>query len=224
MIDFGSAQAIQVSKNVKIKDRPNPRQKCKKEESSFGRGWYHSKNRSRGLASSRRDDLESLGYMLIYLIKGCLPWYKPHDDDSTSASDDARDCNQIKMETSIEELTSELPNEFAKYFRDVQELEMDDFTIYFTLKNRFRQLAKRLGFVADRSAFDWNSKKSEEANPGSDIGSVYEKSHVVVVNVSTTKIIRQPAGQKEASNQNLTTEADLKPPHPQPHAQPEIIQ
>ena len=88
--------------------------------------------------SSRRDDLESLGYMLVYLIKGYLPWYKPHDSDSTSASDDTRDCNQIKLETSIEELTSGLPEEFAKYFRDVQELEMDDEPSYFTLKNRFR--------------------------------------------------------------------------------------
>ena len=177
--------------------------------------------------SSRRDDLESLGYMLVYLVKGYLPWYKPHDSDSTSASDDARDCNQIKMETSIEELTNGLPEEFAKYFRDVQELEMDDEPSYFTLKNRFRQLARRLGFAADRTAFDWNSEKSEEANPGSDGGiknneAVCEKNQVVVVNVSTTTIICPRACQNEAQIQNLATETDLKPPHPQPR--PEIVQ
>ena len=177
--------------------------------------------------SSRRDDLESLGYMLVYLIKGYLPWYKPNDSDSTSASDDTRDCNQIKLETSIEELTSGLPEEFAKYFRDVQELEIDDEPSYFTLKNRFRQLARRLGFAANKNAFDWNSEKSEEANPGSnntikDNEAVCKKSQVVVVNVSTTTIVCPPAGQNEAQIKNLPTETDLKPPHP--HLRPEKVQ
>ena len=172
------------------------------------------------MASSRRDDLESLGYMLVFLLKGYLPWYNPHHSDSTSASDEARDCTQIKMETSIDELTHGLPEEFAKYFHDIQELEIDEEPSYFTLKNRFKMLAKRLGFATDSCAFDWNADKPTEKQASNDNsvfnnGPVCEKNEVMVVSVAATTIICQLARPAHACQLKPLPVPDLKPPHRQ---------
>ena len=46
---------------------------------SFADPKFCSKNCCRNYQKSRRDDIESLGYILVYLIKGFLPWESSND-------------------------------------------------------------------------------------------------------------------------------------------------
>ena len=62
---------------------------------SFGDPKFCSKNFLRGCRKSRRDDIESLGYILVYLIKGFLPW---------ESSNDAINIRQIKLSISLNDL------------------------------------------------------------------------------------------------------------------------
>lgn len=100
---------------------------------------------------SRRDDMESLGYLLIYFIRGSLPW-QGFKAETVKAVEGF--VLQKKERTSIEELCDGLPKEFAIYFHHVRSLGFGDKPNYGylrrTLKNRFL----REGFEYDK-VFDW---------------------------------------------------------------------
>jgi len=57
---------------------------------------------------SRRDDLEALGYMLIYFLRGSLPWQNVKA--AATPMDRTRRILQCKMKTSIDQLCDGLPS------------------------------------------------------------------------------------------------------------------
>ena len=67
LIDFGLAKKYRESNNAEHYE-------IKEENKLIGTARFASINAMEGLSQSRRDDLESLGYMLIYFLKGKLPW------------------------------------------------------------------------------------------------------------------------------------------------------
>ena len=72
---------------------------------------YSSINNHKGIQQSRRDDLESLSYMMIYFYKGMLPW------QNIPAKDKRDKLKHIKKtETSLDELCEGCPKELNKLF------------------------------------------------------------------------------------------------------------
>ena len=67
LLDFGLAKKYRSSKTLEQK----PMMKNKK---LTGTARYASVNALKGYDQSRRDDLESIGYVLAYLLRGNLPW------------------------------------------------------------------------------------------------------------------------------------------------------
>lgn len=99
---------------------------------------------------SRRDDLESLAYLLIYFMRGTLPWRKLKGSTTAETWDLIRDK---KLETAPL-LTVGLPSEFEVFYSYVRGLEFGDLPDYEGLRQLFRSLAEREGIEYD-GEFDW---------------------------------------------------------------------
>ncbi|KAG1817001.1 casein kinase I isoform delta [Suillus variegatus] len=69
---------------------------------------FASINNHLGVEPGRRDDLESLTYMLIYFLQGSLPWLTSDQEKLSSYS-----ILERKVNTTIEDLCHGIPVEFA---------------------------------------------------------------------------------------------------------------
>lgn len=116
-----------------------------------GTARYASVNTHLGIEQSRRDDLEGVGYVLIYLLLGSLPW------QGLSARSKRDKYNQImkkKADTPPEVLCRKLPAEFATYVRYCRNLGFEDRPDYAYLRKLFRDIFNREGHQAD-FVYDW---------------------------------------------------------------------
>lgn len=118
-----------------------------------------------GIEASRRDDMISLGYMLIWLFKGELPWTnleKRKENFKTIF----KKMYKAKLNMTLEELCKGLPSDFEDYFSSVLLLDFKEKPNYKSLIGIFQKIMLQNGLKND-GIFDWNLKK---ANQGIDLG------------------------------------------------------
>ena len=99
----------------------------------IGNYIFASINTLRGVESGRRDDLESLGYMLIYFLKGSLPWEYVK---GVNTSEKRRKIYQTKKNYNLDELCAGIPEEFKlflNYVKSLTFLEDPDYNYCFSL-------------------------------------------------------------------------------------------
>ena len=103
----------------------------------IGTARYCGRNAHRGYEQGRRDDIESIGYVLMYFLLGVLPWQglkvRKNEDHFEKIA-------QKKYSTSFEELTSGQPEEFLLYFKHVEKLEFEDQPNYIYLISLFQKV------------------------------------------------------------------------------------
>lgn len=91
-----------------------------------GTARYASINTHQGVEQSRRDDLESLGFTMLYLVKGSLPWQGlAARNKSKSKGEQYQKIAHMKMTIPIETLCQGAPDAFVHYFRYVRMLDFD---------------------------------------------------------------------------------------------------
>ncbi|KAG7277023.1 hypothetical protein CRUP_001649 [Coryphaenoides rupestris] len=148
IIDFGLAK--------KYRDaRTHQHIPYRENKNLTGTARYASINTHLGIEQSRRDDLESLGYVLMYFNLGSLPW---QGLKAATKRQKYERISEKKMSTPIEILCKGYPSEFATYLNFCRSLRFDDKPDYSYLRQLFRNLFHRQGFSYDY-VFDWNMLK-----------------------------------------------------------------
>ena len=115
--------------------------KIKTNLSFVGTLRYASLNSHKGIRQSRRDDLESMIYILIYFLKGKLPW---QDVKAKQKEERHKLISEIKSKVTIESLCENLPSEFAELLTYVKNLEFDEKPIYSKFYAFFHNLIEKL--------------------------------------------------------------------------------
>jgi casein kinase 1 len=118
----------------------------------IGTAQYVSVNTHLGDQQSRRDDVESIMYMLIRFLKGTLPWNGIKDCDRDARNEK---ITQVKLHTTPEALCSDLPNEFLVVLDHIRRLSYEMTPNYHWIRGVFQRLFVKSGFVYD-SVFDWD--------------------------------------------------------------------
>jgi serine/threonine protein kinase len=151
IIDFGLAKRYRDSTtNRHIPYREN--------KNLTGTARYASCNTHLGIEQSRRDDLESIGYVLLYFLRGSLPWQGLKAATKKQKYDK---ISEKKLSTPIEVLCKSHPVEFASYFHYCHSLTFDQRPDYGFLRRLFRDLSDREGYAFDH-VFDWTLLKCKQ--------------------------------------------------------------
>lgn len=163
LIDFGLAKKYRSSRsNVHIKYR--------EKKSLTGTARYASVNAHLGIEQSRRDDMESLGYVLVYFNRGSLPW---QGLKAATKKQKYEKISEKKMTTTVETLCKGFPAEFVMYLNYCRYLGFEETPDYWYLRQLFNVLFRKLNYQYD-SSFDWSNLglKSERDKGGGEPGCI----------------------------------------------------
>lgn len=128
MIDFGLAK--------KYRDfRTRTHIVYREDKNLTGTARYASINAHLGIEQSRRDDMESLGYVMMYFNRGSLPW---QGLKATNKKQKYEKISEKKMSTPIEVLCKGFPAEFAMYLNYCRSLRFEESPDYMYLRQLFR--------------------------------------------------------------------------------------
>ena len=150
IIDFGLSHQYRSSRTGK-------HIKCIKRKEVMGSLSYISIKGNIGYEESRRDDLESLGYMLIFLATDNLPWLRIEDLEVNKLTK-LKKIYQLKKALSVEQLCEGLPDEFAKYITYSRKLNFEENPDYDYLRSLFSSILVKYQEKNDLNFF-WTLKK-----------------------------------------------------------------
>ena len=147
LIDFGLSKIINNDKKNQLLLN------IKKEKIVIGTVRYISMNAHLGNEQYKKDDLESLAYMMIFFIKGELPW---QNLKAKSRIEKYSKIYQKKKKTVNNELCNFLPDEIKSFVNYILNLNQKQNPDYEKLMNLISNLTKKYGYTNDFQ-FDWYS-------------------------------------------------------------------
>uniref|UniRef100_A0A8C5KNP8 Casein kinase I isoform alpha n=1 Tax=Jaculus jaculus TaxID=51337 RepID=A0A8C5KNP8_JACJA len=159
LIDFGLAK--------KYRDnRTRQHIPYREDKNLTGTARYASINAHLGIEQSRRDDMESLGYVLMYFNRTSLPW---QGLKAATKKQKHEKISEKKMSTPVEVLCKGFPAEFAMYLNYCRGLRFEEAPDYLYLRQLFRVLFRSLNDQYDYT-FDWTVLKQKAAQQAASSG------------------------------------------------------
>mmetsp|Transcript_102213 Transcript_102213/g.284710 ORF Transcript_102213/g.284710 Transcript_102213/m.284710 type:complete len:344 (-) Transcript_102213:160-1191(-) len=141
LIDFGLSKKYYDAKHCQMRMKL----------SLTGTARYASINAHKGYEQSRRDDLEAIGHMLIYFLRGSLPW---SGLEAKTQEEKYRKIREKKESTRLEDLCAGFPDAFMHYLRTTRDLEFKERPNYNHLRKLFRDVRDAEGELQDHD-FQW---------------------------------------------------------------------
>lgn len=129
LIDFGLSKRYWDKKHAQMKQKL----------SLTGTARYASINAHRGVEQSRRDDLEAIGHMFMYFLRGSLPW---SGLEAKTKQEKYRKICERKEHVPLAELCAGFPDAFEVYLHCARTLgffEKPDYTMLFNLFRSVRE-------------------------------------------------------------------------------------
>lgn len=132
LIDFGLSKKYFDQKHVQLRTQL----------SLTGTARYASINAHKGIEQSRRDDLEAIGHMLMYFLRGSLPW---SGLDAKTQEEKYRKIREKKESTPLDELCAGHPPAFKDYLLRARSLEFKERPDYVALRKLFADVRAEIG-------------------------------------------------------------------------------
>ena len=152
---------------------------CKTNLGLTGTTTFASVNSHLGMELGRRDDLESLAYVLIYFLRGSLPWQHLSGPQSVL---------KHKQRTKPGKLCRGLPAEFATFLEYSRSLSFEEIPDYRYMCDLFKGLSSREGLKGG-VAFDWD--RADDVHPQDQVSDVPRETPIV------QRVCRQPPKRRE---------------------------
>jgi len=150
LVDFGLAKKYRDS-------RTRQHIAYREDKNLTGTARYASVNAHMGIEQSRRDDMEALGYVLMYFNRSCLPW---QGLKAATKKQKYEKISEKKMSVAVDVLCKGYPAEFAMYINYCRGLRFEEAPDYMYLRQLFRILFRTLSHQYDY-IFDWTMLKQK---------------------------------------------------------------
>ena len=171
---------------------------------------YASINAHLGIEQSRRDDLEGIGYVLVYFYLGRLPWQNKTDKGKPLT----QKITEKKLTTPPELLCKKMPREFSYYFHYCKNLKFEDRPDYNSLKCMFAELLSSRMKINNikELIYDWfdeenayrERKKKEMLSSSNNKSEINKCEEEMLLQSNTLNKIEEKDDNKEESNRTGT--------------------